>query len=71
MPRNKNAYLRYLIIHSQIKRNKYVWGYPTKENLLDYLRDEDIEVSPSTLEKDINFLRYERGFSVPVLTTAT
>jgi predicted DNA-binding transcriptional regulator YafY len=61
MPRNKNAYLRYLHIHSQIKRNKYVWGYPTKENLLDYLRDEDIEVSPSTLEKDINFLRYERG----------
>ncbi len=61
MPKNKNAYLRYLHIHSQIKRNRYIAGYPTKENILDYLRDQEIEVSSSTLEKDINFLRYERG----------
>ena len=61
MPKNKNAYLRYLHIHSQIKRNKFKKGYPTKQDLLYYLEDEDIKVSPSTLEKDLNFLRIERS----------
>jgi predicted DNA-binding transcriptional regulator YafY len=61
MPKNKNAYLRYLHIHSQIKRNKFKKGYPTKQDLLYYLKDEDIKVSPSTLEKDLNFLRIERN----------
>ena len=61
MPKNKNAYLRYLHIHSQIKRNKFKKGYPTKQDLLYYLEDEEIKVSPSTLEKDLNFLRIERN----------
>ena len=61
MPKNKNAYLRYLIIHSQIKRNIYKHGYPTLEDLLRYLRDEGYNVSPSTLEKDLKFLKDERG----------
>jgi predicted DNA-binding transcriptional regulator YafY len=59
MPKNKNAYLRYLHIHSQIQRNKYNYGYPTKENLLDYLADQGNKISASTLEKDLNFLRYD------------
>ena len=61
MPKNKNAYLRYLIIHSELKRNKYKAGYPDKENLLWVLRDEGYDVSASTLEKDLDFLRNERG----------
>lgn len=60
MPKNKNAYLRYLIIHSQIKRNRYKYGYPTMEDLLWYLEDEGIKVSASTVEKDLRFLKYER-----------
>ena len=60
MPVNKNAYLRYLHIHSQIKRNKYIPGFPTKQNLLDYLADQGIKSSESGLEKDIWFLKYER-----------
>ncbi len=61
MPKNKNAYLRYLIIHSQIKRNKYKSGYPTRNDLLRYLRCEGYPVSGSTIEKDIKFLKDERG----------
>jgi predicted DNA-binding transcriptional regulator YafY len=61
MPKNKNAYLRYLIIHSQIKRNTYRNGYPTHEDLLRYLHEEGYPVSGSTLEKDIRFLKDERG----------
>jgi predicted DNA-binding transcriptional regulator YafY len=61
MPKTKNAYLRYLIIHSQVKRNRYKRGYPTKENLCDVLLDEGYKCSPSTVEKDIAFLKYERG----------
>jgi len=61
MPKNKNAYLRYLIIHSQIKRNVYRNGYPTLEDLLRYLHDEGYSISLSTLEKDIKFLKDERG----------
>lgn len=61
MPKNKNAYLRYLIIHSQLKRNKYKYGYPTLEDLLWYLEDEGFRVSASTVEKDLRFMKYERG----------
>lgn len=60
MPKNKNAYLRYLVIHSQIKRNKYKYGYPTMEDLLWFLEDEGLKVSASTVEKDLRFLKYER-----------
>jgi hypothetical protein len=60
-PKNKNAYLRYLIIHSQLKRNKYREGYPNKEDLLWVLNDQGYDVSGSTLEKDLNFLKNERG----------
>jgi len=60
MPKNKNAYVRYLIIHSQVKRNKYKYGYPTMRNLLYCLEDEGYKVSGSTVEKDIKFLKYER-----------
>lgn len=61
MPKTKNAYLRYLLIHSQIKRNRYRQGYPTIEDLWRHLRDEGYEVSHSTIEKDLCFLRNERG----------
>jgi hypothetical protein len=61
MPKNKNAYLRYLIIHSQLKRNKYKQGYPKKEDLLWVLNDQGYDVSGTTLEKDLNFLKNESG----------
>lgn len=61
MPKNKNAYLRYLIIHSQIKRNRYKYGFPTLENLREELEDQGYGVSSSTIEKDLSFLKYERG----------
>ncbi len=61
MPKTKNAYLRYLLLHSQIKRNKYKAGYPTLEDLWRHLHDEGYEVSLSTLEKDLCFLKNERG----------
>lgn len=61
MPKTKNAYLRYLIIHSQIKRNKYKYGFPTLDNLIWELEDQGYNVSESTVEKDLNFLKYERG----------
>lgn len=61
MPKNKNAYLRYLILHSQLKRNKYKYGYPSKEDLLDVLNEQGYEVSGSTVEKDMKFLKEERG----------
>jgi len=61
MPKTKNAYLRYLIIHSQVKRNRYKPGYPTLEDLIQSLKDEGYKVSDSTIEKDIRFLKYERG----------
>ena len=57
MPKTKNAYLRYLLIHSQIKRNQYKEGYPTIEDLWEYLHDEGYEVSFSTIEKDLCFLK--------------
>jgi hypothetical protein len=60
MPKNKNAYVRYLIIHSEIRRKKYKYGYPTLENLKWELVDQGYDVSLSTIEKDINFLKYER-----------
>jgi len=41
MPKTKNAYLRYLIIHSQVKRNRYKPGYPTLEDLIQSLEDEE------------------------------
>ncbi len=61
MPKTKNAYLRYLLIHSQVKRNKYKQGYPTIEDLWRHLREEGYEVSLSTIEKDLCFLKNERG----------
>ncbi len=61
MPKNKNAYVRYLIIHSQIKRNRYKYGFPTLEDLKEELEDQGYGVSSSTIEKDLSFLKYERG----------
>lgn len=61
MPKTKNAYVRYLIIHSQIKRNRYRYGFPTLEDLREELEDQGYGVSSSTIEKDLNFLKYERG----------
>jgi len=61
MPKNKNAYVRYLIIHSQIKRNRYKYGFPTLEDLREELEDQGYGVSSSTIEKDLSFLKYERG----------
>lgn len=61
MPKTKNAYVRYLIIHSQIKRNRYMYGFPTLEDLRNRLEDQGYGVSASTIEKDLSFLKYERG----------
>jgi predicted DNA-binding transcriptional regulator YafY len=61
MPKSKNAYLRYLIIHSQLKRNKLKPGYPRKQDICNALRDHGYEVSMSTIEKDLGFLKNERG----------
>jgi len=61
MPKTKDAYLRYLIIHSEIKRNRYKSFYPTKEDLCYVLEDQGYKCSPSTVEKDLTFLKYERG----------
>lgn len=61
MPKTKNAYVRYLIIHSQIKRNRYKYGFPTLENLREELGNQGYEVSTSTIEKDLSFMKYERG----------
>jgi predicted DNA-binding transcriptional regulator YafY len=60
MPLNKNAYLRYIHIHTQIKRNRYKKGYPTKNDLLYSLDEEGLKVSGSQVEKDLSFLRNER-----------
>ena len=60
MPVNKNAYLRYLVIHSEILRNKYKSNYPNKQDLLWALEEEGLKVSEATLEKDLAFLKYQR-----------
>lgn len=44
-----------------MKRNKYREGYPNKEDLLWVLNDQGYDVSGSTLEKDLNFFKNERG----------
>ena len=44
-----------------MKRNRYRPGYPTREDLLQHLREEGYDVSGSTLEKDLGFLKNERG----------
>lgn len=61
MPKNKNAYLRYLIIHKEIKRNSYKPCYPTKDDILDELSDQGLKITGSQLEKDLNFMREEKG----------
>jgi predicted DNA-binding transcriptional regulator YafY len=61
MPKTKNAYLRYLILHSKIKSNKFRTGYPTKQDLFNALKDHGFDVSLSTIEKDLCFLKNERG----------
>ncbi len=61
MPKNKSAYIRYLIIHAQVKRNRYKRGFPTMENLLEELKDQGYKVTDSQVEKDISFMRNERG----------
>ncbi len=61
MPKNKNAYVRYLIIHTQVKRNKFKYAYPNMEDLLWCMEDEGYKVSQSTVEKDIKFMKQERG----------
>ncbi|HLP71352.1 MAG TPA: WYL domain-containing protein [Bacteroidales bacterium] len=61
MPKNKNAYLRYLIIHKEIKRNTYKTGYPTKQDILEELNDQGYGITGSQLEKDLSFLRNEKG----------
>jgi predicted DNA-binding transcriptional regulator YafY len=61
MPKNKNAYLRYLIIHSTIKRNHFKHGFPRKQDILNELSEQGFDITGSQLEKDISFLRYEKG----------
>lgn len=61
MPKTRYAYLRYLVIHSQVKRNAYREGYPTLKDLMECLEEQGFKVSESTVEKDLRFLRDERG----------
>ncbi|MGL6269500.1 MAG: helix-turn-helix transcriptional regulator [Chitinophagaceae bacterium] len=53
----KNALRRFRII-DRCLRNR-LRPYPTKEYLLEKLLEEGIKISPSLLDKDINFLRNE------------
>lgn len=60
MPANKNAWIRYLVIIKRISN-----GGATKNEIQKAIRNEiGIDVSISTIEKDIYFLRYDSEFGV-------
>lgn len=60
MPATKNAWLRYLIIVKTIKN-----GGANKSEILHAISDElGVDVSESTIEKDISFLKYSSEFGI-------
>jgi len=60
MPANKNAWLRYLIIVKTIKN-----GGATKEEIIDAVRNDlGMFVSESTIEKDMQFLKFNSEFGI-------
>lgn len=64
MPANKNAWLRYLIIVRTIKRSDDS-SPATKEKIIQAVIDDlGIEVSQSTIEKDMQFLKYSSEFGI-------
>jgi predicted DNA-binding transcriptional regulator YafY len=67
MPKNKNAAIRYRIIDKML-RNKFR-PYPTKEDLLNAIlehTDGTLDVSASTLEKDIVAMKSPDLFNAPI-----
>jgi predicted DNA-binding transcriptional regulator YafY len=68
MPKNKNAAIRYRIIDKML-RNKYRL-YPTLQNLIDAVReytDGILEVSESSIQKDIQAMKSPDLFSAPIV----
>ena len=64
MPANKNAWLRYLIIIRTIK-NSDESTPATKDKIIEEIRNElGIYVSESTIEKDMQFLKYSSEFAL-------
>jgi hypothetical protein len=60
MPANKNAWLRYLIIIRTIKN-----GGATKNEIIEAIREElGMYVSVSTIEKDMQFLKFSSEFGI-------
>lgn len=60
MPANKNAWLRYLIIIKTIKN-----GGATKKEIIEEIREElGMYVSESTIEKDMQFLKFSSEFGI-------
>lgn len=62
MKSSKLSFLRYLLIDKLIRSKQY--PFPSKQRLLDKCREEFGVNSPSTIEKDIQALRYE--FDAPL-----
>ena len=57
---NKNMLRRNYIIIRRIMKN----DYPSKATILQYLKNNDIEIDSRTLERDINAIRYNLGVSI-------
>lgn len=60
MPVNKNAYLRFQLINEKLQKGRY----PSLNDLMDYLEENDLRVSRSTLEKDLEVMR--NRFDLPI-----
>lgn len=60
MPVNKNAYLRYQLINELLQKRRY----PSLKSIIDYIEGNDIYVSRSTIEKDLDVMRNK--FSLPI-----
>lgn len=57
---NKNMIRRdYILIRRLIKND-----YPSKETLLQYLKNHDIEINSRTLDRDINSIRYNLDVNI-------
>lgn len=68
MPANKHAGTRYRIIDACLRSTRR--KYPSLQQLADACsREMDIEVSPSTIEKDLRAMKDEppRGWSAPII----
>ena len=57
---NKNMLRRNYIIIRRIMRN----DSPSKAKILQYLKNNDIDVNARTLERDINAIRYNLGVEI-------